>query len=380
MEALWPALPGTILWLGVLLAPWQPWRNRERLEAGAAPPEDLGDVAVLIPARNEAPTIGPTLSALAAQGQNLKIVVVDDQSSDATAEIARARGVAGLCLIAGRALPAGWSGKLWALEQGRPALDRPLTLLLDADIELAPGLLTALRRKLRGEGLQLVSLMAALRMQAFWERLLLPAFVFFFRLLYPFRLANDPAWPRIAAAAGGCVLLETRWLAEIGGFSALRAELIDDCALAHRLKSHGARTWIGLTHDARSLRSYAGLGSIWGMVARTAFTQLRYSLTWLLLCTAVFVAAFWLPPMLLVAAHGPGRVLAALALAAMVMSYVPTLRFYGRSPAWALVLPLTATLYLAMTWDSARRYWGGERSRWKGRVYAARSDTGDIPE
>lgn len=375
MDALW-ALPGTLLWLGVLLAPWQPWRNRERLEADASLADDLADIAVLIPARNEAQAIGPTLKALAAQGQHLKIIVVDDQSSDGTAEVARRTGVAGLCLIPGQALPTGWSGKLWALEQGRFELDRPLTLLLDADIELAPGLVAVLRRKLRDEGLQFVSLMAALRMRAFWERLLLPAFVFFFRLLYPFRLANDPAWPRVAAAAGGCVLLETRLLADIGGFGALRAELIDDCALARRVKARGARTWIGLTHDARSRRAYAGLGSIWAMVARTAFTQLRYSVIWLLICTAAFAAAFWLPLVLLLAADGPDRALAVLALATMVVSYVPTLHFYGLSPAWALALPLTATLYLAMTWDSARRYWGGERSRWKDRVYAARPGAG----
>lgn len=369
MDALW-VLPGTLLWLGLLLPPWRPWGNREQLEAHVSPPEDLSDVAALIPARNEAHAIGPTLRALAAQGRHLKIVVVDDQSSDGTAEIARATDVAGLRLVGGQTLPAGWSGKLWALEQGRCELDRPLTLLLDADIELAPGLLSALRRKLRDEGLQLVSLMAALRMQAFWERLLLPAFVFFFRLLYPFRLANDPAWPRVAAAAGGCVLLETRLLADIGGFAALRAELIDDCALARRVKAQGARTWIGVTHDVRSLRPYPRLGSIWAMVARTAFTQLRYSLIWLLVCTAVFAAAFWLPPALLVVGDGPARALAALALAAMVASYVPTLHFYRLSALWALALPVTATLYLAMTWDSARRYWAGERSRWKDRVYA----------
>ncbi len=377
MIPVWFALAGAFLWLAILIVPWQPWRTRERFEASATPaPADLGDLTVLIPARNEALTITRTLQALSLQGQNLKIVLVDDQSSDATADMARRAGVAGLRVVDGNPLPEGWSGKLWALEQGRVQLDRPLTLLLDADIALAPGMIAGLREKLRREQLQLVSLMAALRMRVFWERLLLPAFVFFFRLLYPFALANNPAWPRVAAAAGGCILLETRLLEEIDGFRALRAELIDDCALARRAKSRGARIWIGLTHGARSLRAYDDLDAIWSMVARSAFTQLRYSTGALLVCSVVLVTAFWLPPAALLAGDGPGRMLAAAALAAMVASYVPTLRFYGLSPVWALALPLTGTLYLAMTWSSAWRYWRGERSQWKGRIYTACSHRG----
>lgn len=379
MISIWFALAGAFLWFAILIVPWQPWRTRERFEASATPtPADLGDLTVLIPARNEALTIIRTLQALSLQGQNLKIVLVDDQSSDATADTARRAGVAGLRVVDGNPLPEGWSGKLWALEQGRTQLDRPLTLLLDADIELAPGMIAGLREKLRREQLQLVSLMAALRMRAFWERLLLPAFVLFFRLLYPFALANNPAWPRVAAAAGGCILLETRLLEEIDGFRSLRAELIDDCALAQRVKSRGARIWIGLTHGARSLRAYDHLDAIWGMVARSAFTQLRYSIGALLVCSVVLVTAFWLPPAALLAGDGPGRMLAAAALAAMVASYVPTLRFYGLSPVWALALPLTGTLYLAMTWSSACRYWRGERSQWKGRVYTACSHRGGL--
>lgn len=367
-------LPAALVWLGILVLPYAPWRVREVLDAEAAAP-DLSDVTALIPARNEAETIGQTLNALAAQGQGLTMVVVDDQSGDRTVEIARNTTAHGLRVVPGRPLPAGWSGKLWALEQGRPYLSSRLTLLMDADIELQPGALAALRAKLERDRLHFLSLMASLRMQTFWERLLMPAFIYFFKLVYPFRLANDPGCRKIAAAAGGCILLETRLIDEIGGFQALRGALIDDCELARRVKALGYRTWVGLTHSVRSLRCYDELAAIWNMVARSAFTQLRYSTLLLLACTGIFMIAFWLPIVGCVFPNTLARWIAVMTLVAMMLSYLPTLRFYGLSGGWAVALPLIGTLYLAMTWTSAVRYWRGKRSRWKGRVYSRTLDS-----
>ncbi|MFQ6022440.1 MAG: glycosyltransferase [Acidiferrobacterales bacterium] len=369
-------LPAALVWLGILVLPYAPWRVREVLDAEAEPAApDLSDVTALIPARNEAETIGQTLNALAAQGQGLTMVVVDDQSGDRTVEIARNTTAHGLRVVPGRPLPAGWSGKLWALEQGRPYLSSRLTLLMDADIELQPGALAALRAKLERDRLHFLSLMASLRMQTFWERLLMPAFIYFFKLVYPFRLANDPGCRKIAAAAGGCILLETRLIDEIGGFQALRGALIDDCELARRVKALGYRTWVGLTHSVRSLRCYDELAAIWNMVARSAFTQLRYSTLLLLACTGIFMIAFWLPIVGCVFPNTLARWIAVMTLVAMMLSYLPTLRFYGLSGGWAVALPLIGTLYLAMTWTSAVRYWRGKRSRWKGRVYSRTLDS-----
>lgn len=358
-------IPGLVaaVWLVVLLLPWQPWRCREVLEAESDVSVDLSDVTVLIPARDEAAVIGTTLAALAEQGRNLRVVVVDDASSDGTGDIAGNFSGLAVTVLKSQSLPEGWSGKLWALEQGRRQTPTPLILLLDADIRLRPGLIAALLRKKRRQNAAFVSLMATLRMEKFWEKLLLPAFVYFFKLLYPFALANSPS-RRFAAAAGGCILLETRILEEIGGFDAIRGALIDDCTLADAVKRAGHRTWMGLSRDVVSLRRQERLMDVWNMVARTAFTQLRYSTGLLLLCTFLMIGLFGLPLLGLF-----GDLDFALALAGMLLSFLPTLRFYGLPVFWAFLLPVTAGLYLAMTWSSALRFWRGERSRWKGRVY-----------
>ena len=371
------AVAGAAVWLCVLVLPWQPWRVRERLEPTStddAADIGLDDVTVLIPARDEAAVIGKTLAALGSQGRNLQVVLVDDRSSDGTAEVAQRTAPASLTLdvLAGAPLADGWTGKLWALEQGRQRIQTSLTLLLDADITLRPGMIRALVDKKEEGGAALVSVMAALRMQGGWERLLLPAFIFFFRLLYPFHLANKPSrW--VAAAAGGCVLIDTAALAGIGGFGAIRGALIDDCALAREMKNSGFRTWVGVTGGAVSHRAYPTLGTVWRMVARTAYTQLRYSPALLLLCTLLMALAFWAP---IAGLAGPlsTQIAAAVGLAAMALCYLPTLRYYRRSPGWALALPLIGTLYLAMTWHSALRDWGGRRSEWKGRVYGRESE------
>jgi len=361
---------GAFIWFAILLLPWRPWDSREVIDAASACPEvDLSDVTVLIPARNEAEVIGTTLSSLKSQGRNLSIVVIDDRSRDGTVSAAETLGMRNLRVISGEPLPTDWSGKLWALEQGFRHVKTSLTLLLDADIELRPGVLQALRQKLKENHLQLVSAMAHMRMVNFWERLLMPAFVYFFKMMYPFRLSNSSS-SRVAAAAGGCILLETQLIKEIGGFRAIRNELIDDCALARRVKSLGHGTWIGLTHSVRSLRSYDDLAGIWNMVARTAFCQLRYSATYLVGTTMIMVLVFWLPIAGLFFPAVGAKIISACALGALSLTYLPTLAFYGQSRGWALTLSFIATLYLAMTWSSGIRYWVGSGSLWKGRFYA----------
>lgn len=351
------------LWGMVLLLPWQPWRNREVVEPGGEKRGAFPEITVLIPARNEAALIGRTLSALARQAEGLRVVVIDDRSEDGTAEVARQVSGLRLKLLKTPPLPEGWSGKLWALEQGLRQVETPWVLLLDADIELEEGMLAALREKAR-EGFHLVSIMALLQTGSLWERLLIPPFVYFFKMLYPFRLANDPAFP-VAAAAGGCILVLREALEEVGAFRSLKGALIDDCALASRVKGRGFRTWIGLSHGVVSRRRYAGLRPIWEMVARTAYVQLRFSPLLLLLCTAAMLTLFALP-LLGLFLEPP---LAAATLTLMAASYLPTLLFYRLSPLWSLTLPLAGLLYLAMTWHSALRYYRGVKSVWKGRVY-----------
>jgi len=352
-----------------MLLPWRPWDTSEVMDSTSASSDaDLSGITVIIPARNEAEVIGRTLSSLKTQGHDLAIIVVDDRSTDETAAAAEAIGGQNSRILSGEALPPGWSGKLWALEQGFRHVDTPLTLLIDAEIEVQLGIVVELRQKLKEGALHFVSLMAQPRMVSFWERLLMPAFVYFFKMLYPFRLSNS-GFSGVAAAAGGCIMLETRLIKEIGGFEAIRNELIDDCALAKRVKSLGYRTWIGLTHSVHSLRRYDNLAGIWNMVARTAFFQLHYSMLFLVGTTAIMLIVFWLPVAGLFFAPVSAKIISACALAGLVLSYIPTLRFYGRSRAWGLTMPLIAILYLAMTWSSAFRFWVGAGPSWKGRFY-----------
>ena len=377
MNVTYLAIIGASVWVVILLLPWRPWANGEVLDAVSNLSEaDLSDITVLIPARNEAGVIETTLKGIEAQGDDFNIILVDDQSTDGTAPVAESIAIKRLKIIGGEPPPEGWSGKLWALEQGLRHVDTKLLLLLDADIELKPGILQALRMKMQKDDLQLISLMAALRMVSFWERLLMPAFIYFFKLLYPFRLSNA-RFPWVAAAAGVCILLETKALREIGGFKTLRNQLIDDCALAKRIKSSGYKTWIGLSHSACSLRPYEHLRTIWGMVARTAFHQLHYSVLLLFLCSLVMMLLFLLPIAgLFIPSSAISKIFSGCALSAMFLSYLPTLKFYGLSIAWALWLPAIGMLYLTMTWTSAIRFWQGKGSEWKGRSYGSRLGSG----
>jgi hopene-associated glycosyltransferase HpnB len=371
-----PTLAATAatVWGAIVLAPWRPWSTRERLDAPPDPPAPepvpgLSRVTALVPARDEAALIERTISALRAQGDALRIVVVDDQSSDGTADVARRAGGVACEFVAGSPVPEGWVGKLWALEQGRGRVGTPLVLLVDADIELRSGIVGALLALRDAGEYQLVSLMAVLEMRTAWDKLLVPAFVYFFKLLYPFRLSNA-RHRLVAAAAGGCVLVDAAMLERIGGFGAIRGALIDDCALARRVKEAGGRTWIGLTHSVISRRPMGSLRAIWNMVARSAFAQLRDSTVLLVACLAVLGLAFWVPLVGVLAGGSHVRWWSLIALAAMVLSYIPVLRFYGRSPLWALALPVTGTLYMLMTLTAAIRAWRGVGAQWKGRAYA----------
>jgi len=369
-----------LAWLGLLLSPHQPHRARERLEADPTAADDLSTVTVLVPARDEAELIGRTIAALGVQGRGLDVVVIDDQSSDDTRGVAaRAAGPhLTLRVLEGRPLPQGWAGKLWALEQGLAIVGRPYVLLLDADIELGAGLVPALLAAARERDATLVSVLAELRCATFWERLLSPAFVFFFKLLYPFAWSND-ARKATAAAAGGCMLVRTAALRDIGGFAAIRGALIDDCTLAAALKRAQPPIWVGMSHSVRSLRVYGALGDFWRMVSRSAFTQLRYSTGWLLVATALMAVTLLVPVVGIVvaglAAEPRLALTAGAAWLAIAAAYWPVVSFYRLPVAWALTLPVAAALFLAMTWSSAIGYWRGTRASWKARDYGRSPET-----
>jgi hopene-associated glycosyltransferase HpnB len=371
-------------WLYLLLFHGGFWRARERLPQEPPVPQGWPGVVAVLPARDEAETIKEVLERLVAQDYPglFSILLVDDGSSDGTDaiahEVARAapphRPVA---VLAGSSLPEGWTGKLWALSQGverAQALcpDAEFLLFTDADIGHGPRQLRRLVAQALAHQADLVSLMAHLRCASFWERLLIPAFVYFFQKLYPFAWANDPN-RKTAAAAGGCVLIRAAALARIGGIATIRGRLIDDCSLARAVKENGGRIWLGLADHTVSLRGYTRLRPIWAMVARSAYTQLLHS-PLLLIGTAIGMALLYLAPPLLALTwplHGDATAGLAGALAWLLMtaSYVPMLRYYGRSPIEGLLLPKAGFLYTLMTLDSARLYYRRGGNRWKGRDY-----------
>jgi len=361
-----PAAIALGLWLALWLVPWQPWRCREHLETMDAP-SARDDFTVLVPARNEVDVIAQTLDGLATAAPNAAVIVIDDESDDGTAEAVRSSGHPHMRLIAGSPPPPGWTGKLWALEQGLREVATPRVLLLDADIALAPGMVSTLERQ-ADAGYGLVSVLAVPRFAGFWARWLLPAFVYFFKLIYPFALANRSG-SRLAAAAGGVVLVEREALLRAGAFAAWREAIIDDCTLASRLKANGVRCWLGLTHGARSQRRQ-GLASIISMVARSAYVQLGESPLMLFAATALMGFAYLLPWAAL-AWPGPTRWLGVAAWAVLALSYVPTLLYYRLNPLQSVFLPVIALAYLAMSWHSALRAWFGTRSTWKGRRYSS---------
>lgn len=380
----WLAILALILWIGIILLPWKPWSTREIFEEMVGKPTHktgiqtgLQEITVIIPARNEASIIQNTLKALKNQLPNSEqaplsfhVIVVDDCSEDDTADQARKFSGLNLSVIEGKPLPDGWAGKLWALEQGVRYANTPYILFLDADIYLEPGVIEGLLQIAQSHSRALVSVMAELPVHTFWERLLIPLFVYFFKMLYPFPLANSSD-RRFASAAGGCMLIERQALNAIGGLESIRGAIIDDCTLARRLKKEGLRTWVGLSRMVRSQRKYHRLSDIWNMVARSAYTQLRYSPLLLLLTTIGLATLFWSPLLGILSGFNVAQLAGIFALLIMFFSYTPTLRFYRLSLLWAFLLPVGATLYLAMTWTSAARYWRGSRSVWKNRIYSS---------
>ena len=340
-------------------------------------PASAARIAVVIPARNEAEVIGQSLTSLLGQSgvETLHIFVVDDNSTDGTGGMVRrvaAQSLRGECLtvISGRPLPARWSGKLWAVQQGVEqalAMHPDFLLLTDADIEHAPDNIHRLVRIAQDGHYDLASFMVKLHCRSLAEKLLIPAFVFFFFLLYPPRWIRDPR-RKTAGAAGGCMLIRPEALKHAGGIAAIRQEIIDDCALARMVKRGGGRVWLGLTADTHSLRPYNSFGEIERMIARTAFNQLRHS-TWLLAATVVgMLVVFLLPLVLLVSGSLTLAIIGGLAYLLMSAAFLPMVRFYRISPLWALALPFSAVFYVVATVHSALKYWSGKGGEWKGRA------------
>jgi hopene-associated glycosyltransferase HpnB len=370
------------------------WRTDVRLPGrpGAAGPARRPSVVAVVPARDEAEILPETLPTLLAQDYpgEFSVVLVDDASTDRTAAAAVALAApAGVPLrvVSGRPPPAGWAGKVWAMAQGVAAAGECGYLLFtDADIALEPGVVADLVRAAADDDRALVSQMALLRAETGWERWIVPAFVYFFAQLYPFRRVGRPR-ARTAAAAGGCMLVRREMLAAAGGLERIAGARIDDVALARLLKRGPARArcWLGFTTSVHSRRPYPGLGGLWDMVARSAYTQLRYSPALLAGTVAGLCWLYLLPPVAALgglaaaAAHPPGPAgwwLAGAGLAGwalMALSYLPVLRLYRLSPLRALCLPVIALLYTAMTVDSARRHRMGRGGEWKGRTIQAGS-------
>jgi hopene-associated glycosyltransferase HpnB len=370
------------IWVYLLAARGGFWRAAQRDDAWLPGADDelcWPTVVAVIPARDEAEVIAASVASLLRQDYRgrFSLIVVDDHSGDGTA-VAAARAAAAenaadrVTVLAAPSLPEGWSGKLWAMQHGarhaQSGSDPPDYLLLtDADINYSPSTLTGLVAHSLRNHLVLTSLMARLRCQTLAERALIPAFIFFFQMLYPFAWVNRPD-RRTAAAAGGCMLVQREALRAAGGVEAIRGELIDDCALARLLKTHGP-IWLGLTERVTSIRANVSLAAIRAMVVRSAYAQLRFS-PWLLAGTAAAMTLTYLaPPALSLLAHGVPQWLGALAWVLMALSFQPTLRLYGRAPWWGLALPAIATVYVWFTLDSAYQYLRGRGGAWKGRIH-----------
>ena len=368
-----------LIWAYLVFARGGFWRIYPPAPAVPAPDVKASavSISVIIPARDEADVVGRAARSLLQQtgNQKIHIFLVDDASTDGTAQAARAAAIAAgraqdLTVVTGSPLPPGWSGKLWALQQGiqQAAKTAPdFFLFTDADIEHAPGSLATLVSIVQAGPYEMASFMVKLHCQSVAEKLLIPAFVYFFFKLYP------PAWianPRRseAGAAGGCILIRPAALEKAGGIAAIRQEVIDDCSLAARVKRSGGRLWLGASASTRSIRPYAGFSGIGRMISRSAFNQLRHSSLLLLLSMAGMAATYLLPPVLVAAHRIVPAALGGAAWLLMLLSYLPVLRLYRLSPLWALALPVAAIFYMGATFHSAWKYWMGHGGEWKGRV------------
>jgi hopene-associated glycosyltransferase HpnB len=370
------------IWVYLLFFRGGFWLGRESDARDPPLPRQSGEpwprVAAVVPARNEAAMLPQSLGSLLAQdyAPPITIILVDDQSEDGTSDVARRVAAAAgreVVVLQGQPLPPGWTGKVWAMQQGiahAAAMQDPpqFLLLTDADIGYSPDALTHLVARARSGGYVLTSLMAKLNCESFAERALIPAFIFFFQMLYPFAWVGRASMST-AAAAGGCMLVERRALERAGGVPAIRNELIDDCALASMLKAEGP-IWLGLTERVRSLRAYPRISDIRRMVSRSAYAQLRYS-PLLLAGTIVGMAISYIaPPLLAIFASYPSSEFGIAAWLLMAIGFQPTLRLYRSSPLWGALLPLVAAAYLVFTVDSSYQHWRGRGGMWKGRAQA----------
>jgi hopene-associated glycosyltransferase HpnB len=366
-------------WIYLLLGRGFFWLARERDDRDLPPePASWPAVTAVVPARNEVDVIAHSVAGLLRQDYPgaFQVVLVDDASDDGTGEQAEAAAdrldrADRLTVLRGRPLPKGWTGKLWAISQGLEQASQrsPAYIwITDADIAHDPATLRRLVARAESRTLLLVSLMARLQTGTWPEKLLIPAFVFFFDMLFPFAWVNDPA-RKVAAAAGGCMLVRRDALAAAGGIEAIRGEIIDDCALGARMKAQGP-IWLGLTQTSVSLRPYRTVAEIGRMVARSAYAQLRYS-PWLLAGTLIGMSLIYLAaPVLALAGSGDARWLGLAAWAMMAASFQPMLRYDRLSPLWGLALPLIGALYTLFTVQSAIQVWRGRGGMWKGRSQA----------
>src|ERR1700728_483621 len=372
------------IWLYLLVGRGSFWLAGERDDEPPSAEGPWPAINAIVPGGDEGESGRETIASLLRQDYpgEFTVILVDDQSRDATARVARDAAASlgadeRLTVLSGRALPSGWTGKLWAQHQGvelAGRAPRPASYLLftDADIVYAPDALRGLVARAHSGGYVLASLMAKLRCRSLAERMFVPAFIFFFQMLYPFAWANDPR-RATAATAGGCMLVRRDTLREAGGMAAIRGALIDDCALAKALKAHGP-IWIGLTERVHSIRAYPAVDDIRRMVSRTAYAQLRYS-PLLLAGTVIGLALTYLAPVALaIFAGGVARDLGIAAWLLLAFAFQPTLRFYGVSAFWGLALPLIAAIYMAFTVDSAYQHARGRGGMWKGRAQANLSD------
>ena len=378
----WSAVLSLCIWLYLFLAHGRFWSSSPELRA--AVPTENPDVDILVPARNEAATIARVVESLLAQDYAGKfcIILVDDNSSDDTARLARAAHAGAtrmgatlrdtapnLLLVSGEPKPPGWSGKLWALSQGIAVSRAPVLLFVDADIVHRPQHLATLVARLMVPRVDLVSEMVELNCTSLAERTLVPAFVYFFQMLYPFSQVNDPAC-KVAAAAGGTVMIRREALERIGGIVSIKGALIDDVTLAAAVK-RGGPVYLGHSSLAVSIRPYPGFADIWAMISRTAFTQLHHSAALLALTLAGLALVWWVPLATALFGHGWQRLCGFAAYALGAISFLPTLARYRRNRCWSLALPGIALFYMSATLGSAVTYWRGRGAHWKGRDYGA---------
>ncbi|MGB9369489.1 MAG: glycosyltransferase [Xanthobacteraceae bacterium] len=372
------------IWVYLVFARGGFWLCRERDNTREPLPAVPPQIAIVVPARNEADSIAQSITSLLKQDYPaLSVVLVDDDSSDGTAEVARRTAAAlgredRLTIVTGSPLPPRWTGKLWAVKQGIAAAEEKFApkylMLTDADIVHAPDTASWLMAHAEKHATVLTSLTARWRCENLAERVHIPAFIYYFEMLYPFAWVNRPDHP-MAGAAGGCMLVHVDALRTAGGIDVIRDALIDDCALAGAMKKQGP-IWLGLTDRVQSIRPYTTWGDIRRMIARSAYAQLNYSPLQLIGCVAGLILTYLVPPLTALFASGWAQIFGFAAWLLMAMSFQPILRFYRLSPLWGVALPAITFLFMLYTLDSAYQYAAGKGGAWKGRVQAKAHDHG----